>query len=212
MTQTTLAALSPVQAQVVLSLSTGASVSAAAESHHVGRTTIYSWFRQPAFAHALDEAKAEYTLALRDELHDASRKAIRTLTSIMDKPDAPDSVRLKAALAILNRPQSADESWKFPQPVHPLAVREAEAKLTKAAETELNTSEHLSQNSEPDYDETLVNAEIDELLNKFEQERQNSKPQPVRVEKIGRNEACPCGSGLKYKRCCLGKPQTAHAA
>lgn len=23
--------------------------------------------------------------------------------------------------------------------------------------------------------------------------------------KIGRNEACPCGSGRKYKRCCLGK-------
>jgi uncharacterized protein YecA (UPF0149 family) len=23
--------------------------------------------------------------------------------------------------------------------------------------------------------------------------------------KIGRNEACPCGSGQKYKRCCLGK-------
>jgi hypothetical protein len=23
--------------------------------------------------------------------------------------------------------------------------------------------------------------------------------------KIGRNERCPCGSGKKYKRCCLGK-------
>ena len=23
--------------------------------------------------------------------------------------------------------------------------------------------------------------------------------------KIGRNEPCPCGSGLKYKKCCLGK-------
>ena len=25
------------------------------------------------------------------------------------------------------------------------------------------------------------------------------------MAKIGRNEACPCGSGLKYKRCCLQK-------
>jgi hypothetical protein len=24
-------------------------------------------------------------------------------------------------------------------------------------------------------------------------------------KKIGRNELCPCGSGLKYKKCCLGK-------
>ncbi len=26
--------------------------------------------------------------------------------------------------------------------------------------------------------------------------------------KIGRNEPCPCGSGLKYKKCCLNKPKT----
>ncbi len=28
-----------------------------------------------------------------------------------------------------------------------------------------------------------------------------SRPQPVRVEKIGRNDPCPCGSGLKWKKC-----------
>ncbi len=33
---------------------------------------------------------------------------------------------------------------------------------------------------------------------------------PIRlVHKIGRNESCPCGSGLKFKRCCIGK---AHAS
>jgi preprotein translocase subunit SecA len=26
--------------------------------------------------------------------------------------------------------------------------------------------------------------------------------QPIRREKIGRNEPCPCGSGKKYKKCC----------
>ena len=26
--------------------------------------------------------------------------------------------------------------------------------------------------------------------------------EPVRVEKVGRNESCPCGSGKKYKKCC----------
>jgi preprotein translocase subunit SecA len=24
-------------------------------------------------------------------------------------------------------------------------------------------------------------------------------------QKIGRNDPCPCGSGKKYKKCCLGK-------
>lgn len=33
------------------------------------------------------------------------------------------------------------------------------------------------------------------------------KPKPFIAEpKIGRNEPCPCGSGAKYKKCCLGKP------
>ena len=31
-------------------------------------------------------------------------------------------------------------------------------------------------------------------------------PQPVRNEaKVGRNDPCPCGSGKKYKQCCLAK-------
>jgi len=28
------------------------------------------------------------------------------------------------------------------------------------------------------------------------------RPEPVSVEKVGRNEPCPCGSGKKYKKCC----------
>ena len=28
---------------------------------------------------------------------------------------------------------------------------------------------------------------------------------PERQEKIGRNDPCPCGSGKKYKKCCMGK-------
>ncbi len=29
-----------------------------------------------------------------------------------------------------------------------------------------------------------------------------------RAERTGRNEPCPCGSGKKFKRCCLGVPQS----
>ena len=32
---------------------------------------------------------------------------------------------------------------------------------------------------------------------------QEEKPKPVHVvQKLGRNESCPCGSGKKYKKCC----------
>src|SRR5574344_93022 len=32
--------------------------------------------------------------------------------------------------------------------------------------------------------------------------KQDSKHKPKHVEKIGRNDPCPCGSGKKYKQCC----------
>jgi len=37
--------------------------------------------------------------------------------------------------------------------------------------------------------------------------RADGKPgaRPQAARKVGRNEPCPCGSGKKYKKCCLGK-------
>ncbi len=32
-----------------------------------------------------------------------------------------------------------------------------------------------------------------------------SKKESIRNDKIGRNAPCPCGSGKKYKKCCLSK-------
>jgi uncharacterized protein len=42
-------------------------------------------------------------------------------------------------------------------------------------------------------------------------EQSLTRREPVRSTKVGRNEACPCGSGKKYKKCCgLAAPQTLH--
>lgn len=35
----------------------------------------------------------------------------------------------------------------------------------------------------------------------------NTVPKPQKKRKIGRNDPCPCGSGKKYKNCCLNKPK-----
>lgn len=50
---------------------------------------------------------------------------------------------------------------------------------------------------EPDKTEGI--SDVERLLN----------PQaPVTAQtKVGRNDPCPCGSGLKYKQCCLRKHQ-----
>jgi uncharacterized protein YecA (UPF0149 family) len=31
------------------------------------------------------------------------------------------------------------------------------------------------------------------------------EPQAVKAETVGRNDKCPCGSGKKYKKCCMNK-------
>ena len=33
------------------------------------------------------------------------------------------------------------------------------------------------------------------------------RPIKRKTPKIGRNQPCPCGSGLKYKKCCLNKEE-----
>lgn len=53
-----------------------------------------------------------------------------------------------------------------------------------------------------------------EIFEKFE--KPNLRPLPdkpfefgaVKKEKVGRNDPCPCGSGKKYKKCCLGKDES----
>ncbi len=57
----------------------------------------------------------------------------------------------------------------------------------------------------------LLNAEIRQNIERKQVEKQiatnegkeGSKRKPKKVAKIGRNEPCPCGSGKKYKNCCL---------
>ena len=48
-----------------------------------------------------------------------------------------------------------------------------------------------------------VQHEIDHLMGKTIHNRE-VKLEPTKVEKkVGRNDSCPCGSGKKYKKCCL---------
>jgi hypothetical protein len=40
---------------------------------------------------------------------------------------------------------------------------------------------------------------------KNEIKKEFSKSQMAKSMKVGRNDACPCGSGKKYKKCCINK-------
>jgi len=56
----------------------------------------------------------------------------------------------------------------------------------------------LEQKRQKELDElNLVSSEESEGSN------QNKKPVVRKEEKVGRNDPCPCGSGKKYKKCCM---------
>jgi hypothetical protein len=109
--------LTPVQAQVVLALAQGITITAAAQAAGLHRATVYHWLNtQPAFETAVEQARAEYILTLRDELKSMSCLALSTLRSILEDNQTPASVRLKAALAVLHRPDFPVPGWRLPEP------------------------------------------------------------------------------------------------
>jgi hypothetical protein len=80
----------------------GATIAAAAEAAGVSRPTVYAWIDHvPAFAAALNRARAEQHEAIRAELRGLMTSAVRTLRELVESPAIPPAVRLRAALAVL---------------------------------------------------------------------------------------------------------------
>ncbi len=64
----------------------------------------------------------------------------------------------------------------------------------------------LREEAERVQEMVLEEGEIDESRLEFSKKdvfvEEEKKNQPIRAEKVGRNDPCPCGSGKKYKKCC----------
>lgn len=60
-------------------------------------------------------------------------------------------------------------------------------------------------NEYPDYGDTDYMNEGLDLLNSIDDGEEWTEPYVKEYPDIGRNDPCPCGSGKKYKKCCLGK-------
>ena len=73
------------------------------------------------------------------------------------------------------------------------SIREDTSRLILTVQIKMNEEIEREQVANPT---TAIHGESDGTV----------KKRPVRkVSKIGRNDPCPCGSGKKYKTCCLGK-------
>ena len=110
--------LSPAQLQVAVALAEGKTVTAAAGQAGVHRSTVTHWLRNvPDFKRAAQEAHIEYQNNIAEELTELAATALSTLKTLVEDPQTPHSVRLKAALAILERPRFPKRSWTLPTSV-----------------------------------------------------------------------------------------------
>jgi hypothetical protein len=165
--------LTDVQSRVLQALAKGATMTAAAAASNLHRSTLYLWIKtQPAFNIGVRDARTECYRDLcerRQEMHDL---AWSTLRSLLADPDTPASVRLRAALAVLNngfKSPELDEACSSVESVESPAVSKITAVPKKPVETV----------------ESVENVES-----------------AKRTHQTPRNAPCPCGSGVKFKRCC----------
>jgi hypothetical protein len=183
--------LTATQEHVLAQIANGATQTAAAESDGVHRNTIRNWLASPAFRKAFASAQHQNRLFWHDQAAAIGPAAMEQLTALVTEPGTPDGVRLKAILAVMARLANPPE-WIEPLPETPRAMH-------NFAQAPLNLKD-LSPNPaapvhSPAQAETDPAGEEPPSLSTFRREG----------PKLGRNDLCPCGSGKKFKRCCLGK-------
>ena len=100
-TQSTVA-LAPQQAEVIVALVGGATVTDATKQASVDRGTFYLWLKSDAnFQAELNRARREQADAMRAQLRGLADTAVSTVREMLTGADVPAGVRLKAALAVL---------------------------------------------------------------------------------------------------------------
>ena len=198
--------LPPTQEQVIAAIIGGATMKAAAEAASIHRNTISYW-RQTSlpFREALCQAQYDKAIFVREEAENYVTEAFTVIHAIVTKPDASDSVRLNAAKYIIEKastpPPPKSEVIYHPQnvPANSLPGAHPENVQSPAPSTAPKTS--------------ATSAGASPATPKPEIVHSPAQSQTVRSEpKVGRNQPCPCGSGMKFKRCCLGKANLAAAA
>src|SRR6266849_4131790 len=171
--------LSPVQAHVIAALAQGRTATDAAHDAGNHRTTIHHWFRtQPLFNTAFQEARREYVETLRDGMRDLAARAVETLRNLLDDPNTPPAVRLKTALAVLQRPHFPQRGWHLPERIE--------------EPREQQVVDNLAE----------MKADYDAMRMTDAMEASEKRKKPPEAPATPRSAPCPCGSGLKYKRCC----------
>jgi hypothetical protein len=183
--------LTPQQIEIIDALSSGATMTAAATQAGVHRNTLANWRRNNLpFQQALAHAQYDRALFFRERCEELADSAAQTIRQILDDPKAAPSVRLRAALAIMHTISTP------PQPKRQVHLDIEKIVISKEP-PRVFPDENLG--TDPNIMHNFAHSE---------------PPQTIRRDhpKIGRNHLCACGSGQKFKRCCLNKAPLAKAA
>jgi hypothetical protein len=185
--------LPPAQEQVLAAIIGGATMKAAAEAASIHRNTISYW-RQTSllFREALSQAQYDKAVFIREEAENHVTDSFAAIHAILTNPDASDAARFNAAKYIIDKAST-------PPPPKPEVIYHPQ-----------NVPENVHSNAQSPAPETAPAAPAPSQTTPkpeiVHSNAQTESRQTVRTApKVGRNEPCPCGSGLKFKRCCLGK-------
>ena len=190
--------LTPLQHRIITRIASGQPITQASAEENIHRNTVAYWRRTiPAFARELEFATREQRLYWHEQAILLAPQAIDAIQSALTSPDSSPSLRFRAAALILKMATDPQNKALKGFPTLPAEVEAISGQL-------LDSRQQNRQPLEPAAFETSFNIVQPAKISVAAQSC--TKPQPVRVApQPGRNETCPCGSHLKYKRCCAGK-------
>jgi transposase-like protein len=202
--------LTPAQQKVVALLSAGATIAAAARAAGVHRNTVTNWRRNPAIQAALtqdSQAKANLWLGETDpvvllkaalallELQRQATLAVpeKAIRETSDSVDAPCRIVQSAHNAAQPNPQATE--IRQSKPIAPIAA------IVQPAHNAAHglAASHAARETNP--------------IRSPATPQPSGTPRPSAFAtlphgpKISRNHPCPCGSGKKFKRCCLSSQE-----
>jgi transposase-like protein len=180
--------LTPQQHRIVTRLASGLSISQAAGAEKIHRNTIGNWRRTiPAFARELEYANRERCLYWHEQAIALVPLALATISETLSDTEASPALKFRAALAILKMSTAYEPKQLLYHEAVESQLEAAAGQVLSWRKADLENTHNSAQSC------TTPTAP--------------ARPQPIRVApQPGRNAPCPCGSGLKYKRCCANKP------
>jgi len=197
--------LTPQQHRIVSLLASGHSIAKAAATEQIHRNTIGYWRRTiPAFAREFEFARREQRRYLQDQAVELAPQAMQAIEDCLTNPNSSPSLRFRAAVFIIKMATDPLQKSVKGFPTLPAEVEALSGQMLTQREESLEpVPEDAPAAPETENVDIVQSAIIPEPA----QIAQSSAQTPIRVApKPGRNEACHCGSGIKYNRCCIDKP------